>query len=199
MSQMLRTTSGDDNSTFQMVMETLMKSMVNSTNDNNGQVSELSALLNSDGQYEDSNGLSYGINNSEYSDEDSGNVSIDEAVDKASKEYNVDKKLIMGVINQESSFNPNAVSSAGAQGLMQLMPSTAKELGVTDSFNVEQNVEGGTKYLKELLDMYGNSKEMALAAYNAGPNAVNSRGMNRLPNETENYVSKIMKYYNSNK
>lgn len=131
----------------------------------------------------------------------SGNTSIDEAVEKASRKYGVDKKIIMAVIKQESSFNPNAVSSAGAQGLMQLMPGTAAGLGVKDAFDIEQNVDGGTKYLRNLLDMFGNCKEMALAGYNAGPNAVKRRGMRnknelyKMPTETRDYVNKVMKYY----
>ena len=85
---------------------------------------------------------------------------------------------------------------------MQLMPATARELGVKNSFDVSQNVEGGTKYLKGLLDMYGNSKEMALAAYNAGAGAVKSRGMHnasevyKMPTETQDYVKKIIANYN---
>ncbi|HEY5561795.1 MAG TPA: lytic transglycosylase domain-containing protein [Clostridiaceae bacterium] len=129
--------------------------------------------------------------------------SIDAAVSKASAKYGVDKKLIESVINQESSFNAKAISSAGAMGLMQLMPGTAKELGVKDAFNAAENIDGGTKYLKSLLDMYGNSKELALAAYNAGPNALKRNGVddkseiNRLSTETRNYVSMVTKYYNN--
>lgn len=134
-------------------------------------------------------------------DASSGNITIDQAVENAAKKYGVDKNLIMAVINQESSFNPNATSSCGAMGLMQLMPDTASGLGVTNAYDVQQNVDGGTKYLKNLLDMYGNCKELALAAYNAGPNALARKQVdspseiNKLSSETRNYVSKIMKYY----
>ncbi|MDP4178127.1 MAG: lytic transglycosylase domain-containing protein [Bacillota bacterium] len=138
------------------------------------------------------------INSTTAKTKTSGNISIDQAVDEASKKYNVDRNLINAVIEQESSFNPNSVSSAGAVGLMQLMPSTASELGVSDPFNVEQNVDGGTKYLRELLDMYGNSKELALAAYNAGPQAV--ARYNGIPQyaETQDYVKKVMQNYAKN-
>lgn len=130
-----------------------------------------------------------------------GSISVDDAVNKASHKYGVDSSLIMAVIKQESDFNSNSVSEAGAEGLMQLMPSTAKELGVANAFNESQNVDGGTKYLKSLLNMYGNSKELALAAYNAGPGTLANRGVSttqdisKLPSETRNYVNKVMQYY----
>ncbi|WP_066022287.1 MULTISPECIES: lytic transglycosylase domain-containing protein [Clostridium] len=128
----------------------------------------------------------------------SGNVSIDQAVDAASKKYGVDKKLIMSVIRQESDFDPNSTSGAGAEGLMQLMPGTASELGVSNPYDVSQNVDGGTKYLKELLNKFSDMK-LAVAAYNAGPGAVQNSGGNisKLPSETRNYVSKVLGYYNS--
>ncbi len=130
-----------------------------------------------------------------------GNITIDSAVEKASRKYGIDKDLLMSVIKQESDFNPNCVSNAGAQGLMQLMPGTASELGVTNPFDIEQNIDGGAKYLKKMLDMHGNVKELALAAYNAGPGTLQWRGVknisdiNKLPSETRNYVKNIMKNY----
>jgi soluble lytic murein transglycosylase-like protein len=128
-----------------------------------------------------------------------GNLSIDQAVDNASKKYGVDKNLILAVIKQESSFNPNSTSGVGAMGLMQLMPETASELGVKNAYDVNQNVDGGTKYLKSLLDTFGNYK-MAVAAYNAGPGAVQKSGgdISKLPSETRNYVTKVSGYYNNN-
>lgn len=128
-----------------------------------------------------------------------GNLSIDQAVDNASKKYGVDKNLILAVIKQESSFNPNSTSGVGAMGLMQLMPETASELGVKNAYDVNQNVDGGTKYLKSLLDTFGNYK-MAVAAYNAGPGAVQKSGgdISKLPSETRNYVAKVSGYYNNN-
>lgn len=133
----------------------------------------------------------------------SGNESssIEEAVKKASVKYGIDQDLIMAVIKQESSFDSSAVSSAGAMGLMQLMPGTAQALGVSDPFDVEQNVDGGTKYLSQLMNMYGNSKKMALAAYNAGAGTLDSRAVHNeyeiknLPAENREYVNKVMDYY----
>lgn len=134
------------------------------------------------------------------SDLKSPNKKIDEAVEKAARRFNIDKDLILSVIKQESSFQTDCVSSAGAMGLMQLMPGTAKYLGVSNPYDIEQNINGGTKYLKEMLNMYGNSKELALAAYNSGPGTMQKRGVKsvgdieRLPYETRDYVKKVMNY-----
>ena len=91
-------------------------------------------------------------------------------------QYDIDSKLILAVIRNESCFDRSAVSPAGAQGLMQLMPATARWLGVTDSFSPDQNIRGGTKYLSDLVKRYDNNIKMALAAYNAGPGAVAKYG-----------------------
>jgi len=100
--------------------------------------------------------------------------------------------LVRAVIQAESAFNPRAVSPKGALGLMQLMPATAAEFGVTDAFNPVQNVRAGVKYLKQLLDTYEGRVELALAAYNAGPGAVKKYGGKVPPyRETQNYVSRI--------
>lgn len=119
--------------------------------------------------------------------------SFSEIIKQASEQYGVNENLIQAVINQESSFNANAVSSCGAQGLMQLMPATAKSLGVVDPFDVEQNIMAGTKYLKEKLDEFGGNVSLALAAYNAGSGAVHKYAGIPPYKETQNYVSKIMK------
>ncbi|WP_392486249.1 lytic transglycosylase domain-containing protein [Haloimpatiens sp. FM7315] len=128
---------------------------------------------------------------------------IDKAIKAASKKYGVEESFIRAIIKQESGFNPSVKSSAGAMGLMQLMPGTARSLGVNNPYDIEDNVEGGTKYLKGLLEAFGNQKEMALAAYNAGPNGVKRRNVKspseiyKMPKETRGYVSKVMKYYGS--
>ncbi|MEG0473065.1 MAG: lytic transglycosylase domain-containing protein [Solibacillus sp.] len=120
-----------------------------------------------------------------------------DAISEAAETYHLPKKLIAAVIKQESNFNPNAVSSAGASGLMQLMPTTAKYLGVTDRYNPEQNIMGGAKYLRQMLDQFDNDLPTALAAYNAGPGNVKKYGGIPPFKETEKYVTKVLGYYNA--
>lgn len=114
----------------------------------------------------------------------------------AAKKYNLPEKLITSVIKQESNFNASATSAAGASGLMQLMPATARYLGVSDRFDPAQNIMGGAKYLRQMLDQFDNNVETALAAYNAGPGNVKKYGGIPPFHETQNYVKKIMNYMN---
>ena len=118
-------------------------------------------------------------------------------IDDAARRYRIDPALLDSVIRQESGFRPDVVSSAGAVGLMQLMPGTARELGVSDPFDPAQNVEGGAKYLRSLLDRYDGRLDLALAAYNAGPGAVDHFGGVPPYRETREYVSSIMAGYRS--
>lgn len=126
---------------------------------------------------------------------------ISNAVKVASKKYNVDPNLILAVMQKESSFNPNATSKSGARGLMQIMPSNLKYLGVKNAYNIEENIDGGTKLLKEYLDKYNGNVEMALMAYNGGPTNMAKRGVKsandlyKMPSETQKYVPAVMKIY----
>jgi len=122
---------------------------------------------------------------------------INKIIEKYSRENNIDKNLVEAVIKAESNYNKKAVSNAGAQGLMQLMPFTAETLGVKDPFDPEENISGGTKYLKSLINRY-NSVELGLAAYNAGPDAVNKYGGVPPYAETQNYVKKVLEYQRNN-
>ncbi|HZG74332.1 MAG TPA: lytic transglycosylase domain-containing protein [Paenibacillus sp.] len=127
---------------------------------------------------------------------------IDAIIEEASAKYGVDPALVRAVIRVESGFNPNAESPAGAKGLMQLMDATARSLGVDDSFDPVQNVNGGTRFLSYLLTKYNGNEGVALAAYNAGPGRVDRLGirtdadlsmaMSRLPKETQAYVGKVL-------
>ena len=123
-------------------------------------------------------------------------TNIDELVATFADKYNIDGDFIKAIIKQESGFNPNATSKKGAMGLMQLMPKTAESLGVLDAYNPSQNIEGGVKYLRNLLDKYENNQELALAAYNAGPGAVKKYGGIPPYKETQNYINSIMATYN---
>jgi hypothetical protein len=125
--------------------------------------------------------------------------STDQIVREASATQGVDSDFIRSVIRQESAGNAQAVSPAGARGLMQLMPGTAQQLGVNDSFSPEQNVGGGARYLRELLERYHGDAIKALAAYNAGPGAVDRyRGVPPY-RETRLYVQRVVRDYNSKK
>jgi len=117
-----------------------------------------------------------------------------DVIKSASEKFNVPLDLIYGVIAQESAGNPKVVSKAGAKGLMQLMDSTAVDLGVNNSFNPEENIHGGVRYLREQLDKYNGDLELALAAYNAGPSNVEKYGGVPPFKETQNYIKKVRNY-----
>lgn len=118
-------------------------------------------------------------------------------IKNCSEKYGVNPSLVKAVIHAESGYNPNAVSSKGASGLMQLMPSTAKSLKVADRFNPKDNVEGGVKYLRFLLDTFRGDVSLAVAAYNAGLNKVAKYGGIPPYNETRTYVNRVLSYMKS--
>ncbi|MFI3174031.1 MAG: lytic transglycosylase domain-containing protein [Bacillota bacterium] len=133
-------------------------------------------------------------NASSFSSALQGSSSMEDIFVKASQTYDVPIDLIKAVAKAESNFNPSAESHAGAQGVMQLMPATARELGVTDSFNAEQNIMGGTKYLSQLLNRYNGDVTLALAGYNAGMGNVAKYDGVPPFSETQNYITKVMGY-----
>lgn len=122
---------------------------------------------------------------------------IENLISKHAHINDLDPSLVRAVVQAESNFNPLAVSPVGAEGLMQLMPSTAKTLGVENSFDPEQNIAGGTAYLRNMINKFGSVPE-ALAAYNAGPGAVEKYGGVPPYRETQNYVNKVMSYAKNN-
>jgi len=140
------------------------------------------------------NGLSFNV---------TGDISA--IVEDAAARHQVDPSLVMAVIQTESSFNPTAVSPAGAKGLMQLMDGTADAMGVTNPFDPVENVNGGVRYLAHLLDKYNGQLQTALAAYNAGPGRLSSLGISNdselrakydlLPQETRRYIHKVLAAY----
>ena len=123
------------------------------------------------------------------------NLAIEKNIYAAARKYDLTPELLRGVIRAESNFEVRAVSHAGAQGLMQLMPQTAKELGVENPFDISQNIDGGARYLRKMLDKFGGDIKLALAAYNAGPGAVEKYGGQIPPyRETEQYVSRVLRF-----
>ncbi len=119
----------------------------------------------------------------------------DTYIREASRIHDVSFLLLKAIVKVESNFNPKAVSKKGAKGLMQIMPSNFRELGIKDPFDPRENIMGGARYFRQLLDRFNNNIHLALAAYNAGPDSIEpSGGIPRIP-ETEDYVRKVMAYY----
>ncbi|WP_434798837.1 lytic transglycosylase domain-containing protein [Terrisporobacter vanillatitrophus] len=193
---------GSSSNSFDMVMISLLKA-ISTTNSQN---INININLNKD-DLDNILGLetlnsSQNSNKIEATNKDKNvNERIENAIGNAAKKYGVDENLIRSIIKVESNFDPNAVSGAGAKGLMQLMPFNCTDLGVKDPLNIEQNIDGGTRHIKEYLDMYNGDVQMALMAYNGGPGRMASRGVDsindlyKMPKETQNYVPKVMKYY----
>ncbi len=123
---------------------------------------------------------------------------FDEIIEEMAIKYRMPVNLVRAVMHAESAFDPNAISHVGASGLMQLMPQTAREMYVKDIFDARENIEGGTRYLRDLLNQFPGQLELALAAYNAGPGAVQKAG-NKIPDykETRAYVKTVLQLYRS--
>ncbi len=130
------------------------------------------------------------VSTSSFSRED-----LDRLVDKVSLALGMDPSLVKAVIKTESNFNPTAVSKVGAMGLMQLLPGTAKDLGVTDAFNPVENVWAGARYLKQMLDRHGGNINKALASYNWGPGNFDRHGSGKMPGETRRYITVVNQHY----
>jgi soluble lytic murein transglycosylase-like protein len=124
----------------------------------------------------------------------SGSVPYDQQIEAAASKYGIDPAVLKGLIKQESGFNPDAGSPAGAQGLTQLMPGTAASLGVTNVYDPAQSIDGGAHYLRMQLDRFGGDYSNALAAYNAGPGAVQRYGGVPPYGETQNYVKNVLAF-----
>lgn len=129
------------------------------------------------------------------SQDPSSPADIEQLVQQTSDRFQVDPKLVHAIIQVESAYDPNAISSKGAMGLMQLIPATAQRFGVGDPFDPRQNLEGGVNYLRYLLDMFGGDLDLSLAAYNAGEHRVSRAGAVPPITETRDYVRKVSKLY----
>jgi soluble lytic murein transglycosylase len=124
----------------------------------------------------------------------------DELISVASKQYGVDSRLVKAIIKAESDFNPKAVSKKGAMGLMQIMPQNFQRLDIEDPFNPRENIMGGTRYFRYLYDRFDGKLALSLAAYNAGPTAVDNYNKTIPPyRETEQYVQRVLTYYRNYK
>jgi soluble lytic murein transglycosylase len=122
---------------------------------------------------------------------------FEDIIERYASANRLEKALVKAVIKAESNYNPRAVSSKGAQGMMQLIPETAREMMVVDPFDPEDNIRGGTRYLRKMLDLFNDNLDLALAAYNAGPGAVRQHGGIPPYTETVNYVRKVKGFLNA--
>lgn len=208
LSSLLDCSGSSESSSASSAFNIMLTSLLSAISEKNKQVKIDEEKLSLDDILSTYNNLvinSENINSNNYIADNISNLTVDERIESAiqlySDKYDVDPNLVKAIIKTESNFDPNVVSSAGAKGLMQLMPENCEDLGVSDPFNIEQNIEGGVKHIKEYLDRYNGDVEMALMAYNGGPTRMMNRGVNsiddiyKMPKETQNYVPKVMSYY----
>jgi soluble lytic murein transglycosylase-like protein len=179
--------TGQFQSVMQQMMFTLIERLLDKL-DGNGQAQATNTLLSTSSA---STSSSTGSNNAPVSGDFSS------LINQAAQKYGVNPGLVQAVIKAESNFNPNAVSKAGAQGLMQLMPGTARGLGVSNALDPAQNIDGGVHFLSNLLKHYNGNVRLAVAAYNAGPGAVDKYGGIPPYQETQTYVNRVLGYYQS--
>lgn len=157
-------------------------------------MSEVNRISTVDNKYINNKTSKSSVSNSNFSSFLGETKDLDDIFNAAAKKYNVSEDLLKAIGKAESNFNAKAVSRCGAQGIMQLMPTTAASLGVTDSFDAEQNIMGGAKYISALVKKYDGNTSLALAAYNAGSGNVAKYGGIPPFEETQNYVKKVMNY-----
>lgn len=130
----------------------------------------------------------------QYTSKQASNQSFEDIIERYALANRLEKALVKAVIKAESDYNPRAVSSKGAQGMMQLIPETAREMKVVDPFDPEDNIRGGTRYLRKMLDLFNGNTDLAIAAYNAGPGAVRQHGGIPPYTETRNYVQRVKRF-----
>lgn len=193
--------TGDNNTS---IFDTLLAQLMNGDLSGLSSMDETSSLLSSDSLAKLSSipSLYNTVVHTETGTSSAAPTEYDELISEAAAKYGIDPELIRGVIRTESGFQSDAVSPAGAKGLMQLMDGTARGLGVTNSLDPQQNIDGGSKYLSYLLRKYNGNEQVALAAYNAGPGRVDKLGINtdselqaslgKLPAETQRYIDKVL-------
>lgn len=189
-----------ENQGFEMLMLNLLKAIASTQQTANNQ-NIYKQTTNQNENLETANSIHNSNRVQVSSKNEDTKTQIENAISTASRKYGVDENLIRSIIKVESDFNPNCESSAGAKGLMQLMPENCQSLGITNPFDINQNIDGGTRHIKEYLDKYKGNTEMALMAYNGGPTRMSRRGVKSvediylMPKETQKYVPKVMKYY----